>query len=119
MQIVPNLPAPTTFAEGQRAIALWFMAAAGVFAGILIVAILCVLIWGGWPSYLYRLIIYVIAGGMAGFIISMIAVILALAVGGPVGRFRVSATRSGADFDLSDKDDDTPAKVTTTTEVRP
>lgn len=113
-----KLPPPTTFAEGQRALALWFMSAAGVFAGILICAILAVLVWGGWPPYLYRLIIYVIAGGMAGFIISMVSVILALAVGGPVGRFRVSANRSGADFDLSDKDDDpTSAKVVTTTEV--
>ena len=107
------IPPPQTFAEGQRAIALWLMAAAGMFAGIMIVAILSVLIWGGWPDTLYRLILYIIAGAMAGFVISMVAVILALAVGGPVGRFRVSADRHGASFDVDDKD--TPAAVVTTT----
>jgi len=114
---VIRLPSPSTFAEGQRAVALWAMILAGVFAGVMIIAILAVLIWGGWPVYLYRLILYIIAGALAGFVVSMVAVILALAVGGPVGRFRVDANRNGVGFDLSD--DKTSATVTTTTEVKP
>lgn len=110
-----RIPSPGTFAEGQRAIALWAMILAGMFAGVMICAILAVLIWGGWPVYLYRLIIYVIAGALAGFVISMVAVILALAVGGPVGRFKMDASRSGVGFDLSG--DQPAATVTTTTAV--
>lgn len=33
---------------------------------------------------------------LAGFIAAMVAVIVGLLAGGPVGRFRVSATRDGA-----------------------
>lgn len=111
------LPPPGTFAEGQRALALWLMSAAGVFAGIMIVGILAVLIWGGWPAHLYRLILYIIAGALAGFVVSMVAVILALAVGGPVGRFKVSAGKEGASFEAQDRDE--PAGATSQTEVQP
>lgn len=112
-----KFPAPLTFAEGQRAIALWAMMLAGVFAGVMICTILAVLIWGGWPASLYRLIIYVIAGALAGFVVSMVAVILALAVGGPVGRFTVDVTKEGAKFDASGNDPGAPTTVTTTTAV--
>jgi hypothetical protein len=111
-----RMPPPTSFAEGQRAIALWAMILAGMFAGVMICAILAVLIWGGWPPALYRLIIYVIAGALAGFVISMVAVILALAVGGPVGRFTVDVTKDGAKLDATGNQ--SAATVTTTTEVK-
>lgn len=111
------LPAPESFAEGQRALALWLMSAAGMFAGVMVCAIIALLVWGGWAPANERLILYIIAGALAGFVISMIAVILALAVGGPVGRFRVDASRNGVGFDLSD--DKSSPTVTTTTEVKP
>src|SRR3546814_6044657 len=44
--VVRALPPPTTFAEGQRALALWLMSAAGVFAGVMVVAIVALLVWG-------------------------------------------------------------------------
>src|SRR3546814_19594196 len=37
--VVRALPPHTTFAAGQRALALWLMSAAGVFDGVLVVAI--------------------------------------------------------------------------------
>lgn len=116
-----QIPPPDTFAEGQRAIALWLMAAAGMFAGIMIVAIIALLTWGGWSLRNEHTIILIIGGALAGFSFSMIAVILALAVGGPVGRFHADASRSGVGFDLGAKDDtDTPKPtITTTTEVKP
>src|SRR3546814_3902176 len=100
--VVRALPPPTTFAEGQRALALWLMSAAGVFAGVMVVAIVALLVWGGWAPTNERLILYIIAGSLAGFVVSMIAVILALAVGGPVGRFKMHAGRECATFDTSD-----------------
>src|SRR3546814_4912221 len=93
------------------------MAAAGAFAGVMVGAIVALLVWGGWAPTNERLILYIIAGSLAGFVVSMIAVLLALAVGGPVGRFKMQARREGATFDLSDHE---PAgTVTTTTAVTP
>lgn len=112
------LPPPGTFAEGQRAVALWLMAAAGVFAGIMVCAIIALLVWGGWAPANERLILYIIAGALGGFVVSMIAVILALAVGGPVGRFKMDAGRQGVGFDLSGDQAGAAPTVTTTTEVR-
>src|SRR3546814_10727947 len=60
--VVRALPPPTTFAEGQRALALWLMSAAGVFAGVMVVAIVALLVWGGWAPTNERLILYIIAG---------------------------------------------------------
>src|SRR4051812_25647777 len=115
-----QIPPPTSFAEGQRAIALWLMAAAGVFAGIMIVAIIALLTWGGWSVDNEHTIILIIGGALAGFAFSMIAVILALAVCGPVGRFHADASRSGVGFDLGAKDDQAPKPtITTTTEIKP
>lgn len=109
------IPPPTSFAEGQRALALWLMSAAGVFAGVMVCAIIALLVWGGWSPSNERLILYIIAGAMAGFVVSMIAVIVALAVGGPVGRFKIDASRQGVGFDVSG--DQPAATVTTTTAV--
>src|SRR3546814_1531685 len=78
----------------------------------MVVAIVALLVWGGWAPTNERLILYIIAGSLAGFVVSMIAVILALAVGGPVGRFKMQAGREGATFDLSDHE---PAATVTTT----
>src|SRR3546814_14500351 len=60
--VVRALPPPTTFAEGQRALALWLMSAAGVFAGVMVVAIVALLVWGGWAPTNERLILHIIAG---------------------------------------------------------
>lgn len=112
-----RLPPPNTFAEGQRAIALWLMAAAGIFCGFGTIGVILLLWRGGWsPRTEPERIMYVAVIGMS-YALGMISVILALAVGGPVGRFRVSAGRDGVTADLDDHDDPAPPIVTTTTEV--
>jgi len=112
------LPPPSTFAEGQRAVALWLMSAAGVFCGIGFAGVILLLWLGGWTvaSESQRIMAISLMG--AGFPLGMIAVVLALAVGGPVGRFKVSAGKEGASFEAEDRDP--PNVVTTTkTEVQP
>ena len=111
-------PAPTTFAEGQRAVSLWLMSAAGVFCGIGFAGVILLLWLGGWSAASEHQRIASISLMGAGFPLGMIAVILALAVGGPVGRFKAGAGRDGATFELEDHDDPPPI-VTTTTEVKP
>lgn len=93
-----GLPPPTTFAEGQRALFGWLIAAAGVFCGFISVAMVCLLVWGGWSAEHERLIIIIFGSSLGGFILLMGAVIIALAVGGPVGRFSVKASKDGAEI---------------------
>ncbi|HET9460192.1 MAG TPA: hypothetical protein VFO51_09455 [Sphingomicrobium sp.] len=88
-------PAPQTFAEGQRQIYGWLAAAAGIFCGAAAIAIMCLLMWGGWSPAEEHTIVVIFGCALGGFIAAMSAVIIGLLVGGPVGRFKGSAGRDG------------------------
>ena len=90
------LPPPGTFAEGQRLVYGLLAAAAGMFCGACAVAMVALLMWGGWSAAEEHTVITIFGWSLAGFIVAMIAVIVGLLAGGPVGRFRVSATLEGA-----------------------
>lgn len=94
-----GMPPPTTFAEGQRLIYGWLAAAAGMFCGATAIAIIAVLVWGNWPQNLYAQIITILGCALGGFIVAMAAVIVGLMVGGPVGRFKGSASRDGVSIE--------------------
>jgi len=89
------LPGPASFAEGQRLIYGWLAAAAGVFRGACSVAMVCLLMWGGWGTAEEHTIVVIFGCALGGFIATMSAVIVGLLVGGPVGRFKGSASRDG------------------------
>jgi hypothetical protein len=88
-------PPPGTFAEGQRQIYGWLAAAGGVFCGACAVAMVSLLMWGGWSAAEEHTIVVIFGCALGGFIAAMSAVIVGLLVGGPVGRFRGSAGRDG------------------------
>src|SRR4051794_22272332 len=90
------LPPPGTFAEGQRLIYGLLAAAAGMFAGICAVAMIALLMWGDWSASEEHSIVTIFGWSLGGFIVAMVAVIVGLLAGGPVGRFKLSATRDGA-----------------------
>jgi hypothetical protein len=92
---VNPLPRPASFAEGQRLIYGWLAAAAGIFCGIMAVAMIALLMWGGWPAAELHSIVVIFGAALGGFIACMAAVMVGLLVGGPVGRFKGSATRDG------------------------
>lgn len=94
-----TLPPPQTFAEGQRKLFGALIAIAGVAYGLAALAAACVIIWGTWPAELARLRLLLIGGALGGATIGSIAVTIALAVGGPVGRFKVNASRDGVGID--------------------
>ena len=98
------LPSPGTFAEGQRYIYGLLASAAGMFCGVAAVGMIALLMWGGWSRDQERSIIAIFGWSLGGFIVAMIIVIVGLLAGGPVGRFRVSASRDGATFE-ADRDD--------------
>ena len=90
------LPPPGTFAEGQRYIYGLLAAAAGMFCGACAVTMVALLMWGGWSSSEEHSIIVIFGWSLGGFIVAMVAVIVGLLAGGPVGRFKLSAGRDGA-----------------------
>jgi hypothetical protein len=93
------LPPPRTFAEGQRLVYGLLAAAGGMFCGALAVVMIALLMWGGWSASEEHSIVIILGGSLGAFIVAMIAVIVGLLAGGPVGRFRVSATRDGASLE--------------------
>ena len=94
-----TLPAPQTFAEGQRYIYGLLAAAAGIFCGLCAVAMVALLMWGGWSRAEEHTIVTIFGCSLGGFIAAMVVVIVGLLAGGPVGRFKVEATREGASFE--------------------
>lgn len=90
---------PTSFAEGQRLIYGWLASAAGMFCGLAAVAMVALLVWGGWSPAEEHSIVVILGCALGGFIAAMTAVIVGLLVGGPVGRFKGSAGRDGVSLE--------------------
>jgi hypothetical protein len=91
-----QIPQPTTFAEGQRTIYGMLASAGGIFCGAASGLMIALLMWGGWNTSEQHTIVIIFGWALGGFIIAMIAVIIGLLAGGPVGRFKVAAGRDGA-----------------------
>ena len=87
---------PTTFAEGQRYIYGLLAAAAGMFCGACAVFMVALLMWGGWSHAEEHSIVAIFGWSLGGFILAMVAVIVGLLAGGPVGRLKLTASRDGA-----------------------
>ena len=93
------LPPPQTFAEGQRTIYGLLASAGGMFCGACAGAMVALLMWGGWSRAEEHTIVTIFGWSLGGFIAAMVAVIVGLLAGGPVGRVKLSATRDGACFE--------------------
>src|SRR5437764_15175191 len=93
------LPPPGTFAEGQRFVYGLLAAAAGMFCGACAIAMIALLMWGGWSPDEEHSIVVIFGWSLGGFIAAMVAVIVGLLAGGPVGKFKVTASREGASLE--------------------
>jgi hypothetical protein len=93
------LPAPGTFAEGQRYIYGLLAAGAGMFCGGASGLMVALLMWGGWSRAEEHSIVIIFGWSLGAFIVAMIVVIVGLLAGGPVGRFRVAASKDGASIE--------------------
>jgi hypothetical protein len=94
-----SLPPPGTFAEGQRLIYGLLAAAGGMVCVACAVAMVALLMWGGWSPAEEHSIVVIFGWSLAGFIVAMVVVIVGLLAGGPVGRFKVEAGRDGASIE--------------------
>jgi hypothetical protein len=74
-------------------------AAAGMFCGACAVAMIGLLMWGRWSAAEEHTIVTIFGWSLGGFIAAMVAVIVGLLAGGPVGRFKVSASHDGASIE--------------------
>ena len=94
-----RLPPPASFAEGQRLVYGLLAAGGGMFCGACALAMVALLMWGGWSPREEHSIVLIFGWSLGGFIVAMVAVIVGLLAGGPVGRFKVSASRDGASLE--------------------
>ena len=94
-----QLPAPGTFAEGQRYVYGLLASAAGMFCGGFSGLMIALLMWGGWSRTEEHTIVTIFGWSLGGFIAAMIVVIVGLLAGGPVGRLKMSASRDGASIE--------------------
>jgi hypothetical protein len=94
--MMTRLPPAQTFAEGQRYVYGLLAAAAGMFCGAAAGLMVALLMWGGWSDDEQHTIVVIFGWALGGFIAAMVAVIVGLLAGGPVGRFKVAAGRDGA-----------------------
>lgn len=88
------------------------MACAGVFCGCGFAGIILLLWLGGWTQASEGQRIGAIAMMGAGFPLGMISVIIAMAVGGPVGRFKAAASKDGLSVEAEDASVTATATVT-------
>lgn len=94
-------PPPQTFNEGERKYFGRWVIGAGICYGIAALAAASLIAWGNWPPELAKLRLIALWTAMAGATLGSIAVTIALAVGGPVGRFKVAASKDGASIEAS------------------
>ena len=94
-----RLPPPGTFAEGQRLVYGLLAAAAGMFCGAASGLMVALLMWGGWSRAEEHSIVIIFGWSLGAFIVAMIVVIVGLLAGGPVGRFKVAASKDGASIE--------------------
>lgn len=107
--MISRIPAAQTFAEGQRFIYGLLAAAAGMFCGLAAIAMVALLMWGPWSAAEEHAIVAIFGWSLGGFIAAMIIVIVGLLAGGPVGRFKVSASRDGASVEADCLDESSGA----------
>lgn len=88
--MIPQLPPPQTFAEGQRLIYGWLVAAAGICIGIAILVGGGVVAFADWGKDQYHFQLVILFTLLCGGTVIISFVIIGLLVGGPVGRFRGS-----------------------------
>jgi hypothetical protein len=93
------LPPPASFTDGQRALALYMLFGAGIVCTLIAVGALLIVWIGGWNPGTEAQRLSIIGWALLGALVGMGAVIVSLAIGGPVGRFRGGVGKDGVTFE--------------------
>lgn len=89
---------PTPFDQQQARFYGRALTIAGIATGLFTVALIAVLVWGGWPGDLYSQIVTILGIVAGGAQVTLLYIIHALAVGGPVQSSQLSFGKDGASF---------------------
>lgn len=101
---LPHLPPPTTFTEGQRALFGCLVAAGGMFFGGFAAVFVSIFVWGGWPPDRYEQILSILGWGFMIVLGIVAIVIVALSLGGPVGRLKGGLSKDGLQIEAEGDD---------------
>ncbi|UIJ43738.1 hypothetical protein LZK98_11615 [Sphingomonas cannabina] len=112
-------PQPQTYAERLRGTMSWALLGAGIVCTGFAVGALLIAWRGGWPAGTEHQRLSIVGWALLGALAGMLAVIISLAIGGPVGRFKANVGRAGVGLEAEDHDLPPAATVTTTTVVNP
>ena len=113
-----NLPKPQTFEQGERLKFGWLMIASGMFAGAVALGMVVFFAWLAFKfSENRELILMILAGGFAAYLIMQQMVMIAMGVGGPVGRVKASATKDGVSLEADGDDEPATASVTMSAQI--
>lgn len=111
--MLPKFPKPGSYAEGQRQLYGWLMIAAGLWSGLVAMVLTALFVWLAFKFPNEReLILYILAGALAANQAGSMMVIVALALGGPVGKFKGSASREGVSLEASGDDEPSRQPIT-------
>lgn len=88
--VSPILPA-----DKMRSFMALAMFGGGVVCTLLAVASVLIVWLGGWAAEQQALQLQIIAAALVGFLLGMLLVLVSLAVGGPLGRLKLNASRDG------------------------
>jgi hypothetical protein len=94
-----GLPPPSSFAEGQRELYGVLASLAGMFCGACAIGMICLLYFGHWSKAEEHTIVVIFGLTLGGCVVCMGAVIVGLLAGGPVGRFKASASKDGVSLE--------------------
>jgi hypothetical protein len=116
--MLSKLPQPTTFEQGQRKMFGLLLVGSGMFAGISALGMVVFMATLAFKFTQERLVIvYILGGALFAYLVLQSIVMISMSIGGPVGRFKVSANKEGAAFEATGDDEPAQPVVTTTTEV--
>ena len=103
------LPPPQTFAEGQRLVYGRLAAGAGIFCGLCAIAMIALLMWGGWSAAEEHSIVVIFGWALGGFIAAMVAVIVGLLAGARSGGSRLARRATAPTSKPTGSRDEPPA----------
>lgn len=103
--IFNSRPPATTFREGQRALMVKLMSGAGIFCGLLAVWLVFEIKDVSWPEALRSQQLELLGWALIGAFCGMLMVIVALTIGGPIGKTQAKVDTELGSIDLNAQGD--------------
>ena len=110
--IFNSRPPATNFREGQRALMVKLMSGAGIFCGLLAVWLVFEIKDRSWPGVLREQQLELLGWALIGAFCGMLLVIVALTIGGPIGKTQAKVDTKLGSIDLNAQGDEDSSRST-------